>query len=99
MADVAAFELNAVPWAELQQMLQRVELQVQGSDFQLIRRVLLTLEFIQRVLGQKELSLKRLLRRLFGPRTEKSPPAGSESSPAGSSADAKPATGTTSRRT
>ena len=43
MADPTAFELGAVPWAELQQMLQRVESQVQAGDFQLIRRALLTL--------------------------------------------------------
>lgn len=94
MADAAAFELGSVPWAELQQMLQRVEPQIQAGDLQLIRRVLSTLEWIQRLLGQKDLSLKRLLRRLFGPRTEKSPQTGAQSGSAGSAAGVQPAAGT-----
>jgi transposase len=68
---------------QLQQLKQRIrERKLEEADWRLIEAILETMQFLRDAVQQKSMAVKRLLRMLFGPRTEKSrtvlPDAGGE---------------------
>ena len=57
---------------EREALLQRLEnRELQDSDYQLIAAMVETIDLLSRVLEQKNISIKRLRRMIFGPKTEK----------------------------
>ena len=74
MSNAHPIEVLAVPRAELTELVERVRPQVSEADYQLLRRLIDTVAFVLEVLQRKTLSLARLRRLLFGPRTEKTGP-------------------------
>jgi transposase len=58
---------------QLQQLKQRIrERKLQEADWRLIEGILETVQFLRNAVQKKSMAVKRLLRMLFGPRTEKS---------------------------
>jgi len=58
---------------QLQQLKQRIhERKLEEADWRLIEGILETVEFLRNAVQKKTMAVKRLLRMLFGPRTEKS---------------------------
>ena len=57
---------------ERESLLQRLEnRELQDSDYQLIAAMVETIDFLSRALEQKNISIKRLRRMIFGAKTEK----------------------------
>ena len=58
---------------QLQQLRQRIrERKLEEADWRLIEGILETVQFLRDAVQKKSMAVKRLLRMLFGPRTEKS---------------------------
>lgn len=58
--------------AQLEAMLQRLQGRIEVEDFQLLQKLLQGFEHVLSLLVEKNMSIKRLRRLLFGPRCEKS---------------------------
>jgi transposase len=93
-------DIKILTTQQLDELLERVRPQVQAEDFKLIEGVIRSLKWIQEMLAQSSLTLKRLRRWLFGAQTEKTnqvlppPPAGPAQGSATSPVSAKePAAG------
>ena len=72
-------------------LLERIRPLIQPADFQLIERIIATLRLLLECLQMKNLSLRRLLKMIFGPKTETSRnllPKDQGTAPASSSAEA-----------
>ena len=57
---------------QLDGLLERIRPWIQPSDFQWIERIVATLRLLMECLQMKNLSMRRLLKMIFGPKTEKS---------------------------
>lgn len=71
MGKAPAVELIDLETRELDELLERVGDRLADSDYQLIQRLVQTLQLLLGLLEKKNMSLRRLRRLIFGARTEK----------------------------
>lgn len=66
-------QMLSVSPQQLEELRQRIrERKLEEADYRLIEAILETVEFLRNAVQKKSMAVKRLLRILFGPRTEKS---------------------------